>query len=227
MHDSPYDETYRCLAAAFGTEPDSLLVEYREQLSAPRPLLDIGAGQGRNSLWLARHGFEVVALEPSSVGAAAVSSAAATANLSLQVVNDTFEDHEGVPGGYGAVFAFGLVPDLDREQVGRRCAMMTAQVARGGLLMLTGFTTEDPAYERHRRAWIEIGKGSFAAPDGIDAPPGSPGMRVRTYLDPGEIRELFPGCRTIHHEEKLGPEHRHGDGPLERHGRFEYVARRP
>jgi len=49
--------------------------------------------------------------------------------------------------------------------------------------------------------------------------------RVRTFIAPGKILELFSGWKPIAHWGGLGPGHRHGDGPLERHGRFETVLR--
>ena len=49
---------------------------------------------------------------------------------------------------------------------------------------------------------------------------------VRTYLEPGELPKLFRGFSVVHYEERLGPEHRHGDGPPERHALAEAVMRR-
>ena len=47
-----------------------------------------------------------------------------------------------------------------------------------------------------------------------------------TFLEPGEIVDLFRFLEVVDHQEFLGPEHRHGDGPPERHGRAEAVLRR-
>lgn len=62
-----YDELYGRLDEAFGAEPDSLLVEHRRLLDPTRPVLDVGAGQGRHSLLLAAEGFTVEAIDPSPV----------------------------------------------------------------------------------------------------------------------------------------------------------------
>ena len=45
-------------------------------------------------------------------------------------------------------------------------------------------------------------------------------------IEPGELVQLFPGFSVLHSWEGLGPEHRHGDGPVERHGRAEAILRR-
>jgi hypothetical protein len=44
--------------------------------------------------------------------------------------------------------------------------------------------------------------------------------------DPNSILVEYAGLETIHSWEGLGPKHRHGDGPPERHGLAEAVLRR-
>ena len=61
-----------------------------------------------------------------------------------------------------------------------------------------------------------MGKGSYADDAG----------RVRTFLEPGELVELLPGFSVEHYWEGLGPEHRHGEGAPERHGKVEAVFRK-
>jgi hypothetical protein len=61
--------------------------------------------------------------------------------------------------------------------------------------------------------WDSIGKHSFGDGQG----------NLRTYLEAGQILDLFVDYRVVHHWEGLGPEHRHGDGPLERHALIEAV----
>jgi hypothetical protein len=39
--------------------------------------------------------------------------------------------------------------------------------------------------------------------------------------------DFFPGWRVHHHEEGLGPVHRHGEGPPEQHGDVVAVLGRP
>jgi hypothetical protein len=83
----------------------------------------------------------------------------------------------------------------------------------GTLVWITGFTTKDPAYPHLRATWTTVEANSFESPEG----------RVRAYLEPGQVLELFAQYSVLHHWEGLGPEHRHGDGPPERHGKFEAV----
>ena len=82
---------------------------------------------------------------------------------------------------------------------------------------MTAFTTADDGFASRRASGaVQAGRNSFA--DGRGG--------VRTYLDLGELPGLFPGFAVLHHWEGLGPEHRHGDSPPERHALSEVVLRR-
>ena len=208
-------ESYSRDPALFGTAPDSLLVDHLVLIEKEEPLLDVGAGQGRNALYLARLGYRVDTLEPSAAGAAQIAAAAARVGLTIGLINQRFEDFKPPGHSYGTALVLGLIPDLTRSQVAALLVRTGQWLAPGGLAFLTGFTTEDPSFaiwSSRRR----VGRTSFEDPLG----------RIRTFLEPGEILRLSRQFEAVVCHEGLGPEHRHGDGPLERHARFEAVLRR-
>lgn len=208
-----YNQEYLRSDALFGQDPEFSLVRHADRLIAGGTVLDIGAGQGRNALYLARRGFDVHALEPSNVAATALGDLAAREGLPLSVFTDPFGVfHPPIPF-YAGILIFGLIPDLRRGEITDLADRVRRWSSPGALLWVTAFTTEDPAYPIWKMGAEEIASRSFRRPDG----------RVRTYLEPGEILRLFPGLSQIHHWEGLGPEHRHGDGQPERHGMAEAV----
>ncbi len=210
-----YDDLYRQTPDVFGPLADPILERFTDLIDSTRPVLDIGCGQGRNSLFLARRGIAVHALDPSAEAVRTVAEGAEHQRLSIQTVHGGFDDVVPVAGGFGTILVFGLIPDLRREQVSRLAAAVEQHLGPGGLLFITAFGTWDPSYERHRSDWTEAEENSYCSLDGL----------IRTYLEPGELAALFPAMTVLHSWEGLGPEHRHGDGPLERHGRAEAVLR--
>lgn len=87
----------------------------------------------------------------------------------------------------------------------------------GSLLFITAFGTDDPSCSRLAETVGASGKNSFAPPGG----------ERRTFLEPGEVRDLFPNWRALHHWEGMGPDHRHGpDGPVHHHALIEAVLQR-
>ena len=210
-----YDDAYRSTSSYFGEAPDPLLDRFLGLVEAGAHVLDVGCGQGRNTLFLARRGRRVTAIDPSAVAIEQVTRHAAAEGVEINPVVGGFGNVDLEPQVFGAVMVFGLIPDLPGDRVKPLIGWARSKVANGGSLWLTGFTTEDPAFERHRNQWRSIDVNSFVSPDGM----------VRTYLAPGEILGSVSDAEVLHHWEGLGPEHRHGDGPVERHGRFEAIFR--
>ncbi len=61
-----WDERYRTQGYVWGLEPNVFVAELTEDLP-PGRALDLGCGQGRNAIWLARRGHEVTGIDLSPV----------------------------------------------------------------------------------------------------------------------------------------------------------------
>lgn len=216
--DESFDAAYRRSDRYFGDGPEKLLVEYREILDPGRPVLDVGAGQGRNALYLAGAGFEVDAVDPSAEAVRATSEAARREALTMRVVKAGFEELGPQAAGrtYGTICLFGLIPLLTRPQIELLMDKVKEWSDAGTVLFVTAFTDADPSFAGCSAAWRRIARNSFQDRQGV----------VRTFLAAGEAVALFPGFEILHHREGPGPEHRHGDGPVQRHELVELVLRR-
>jgi SAM-dependent methyltransferase len=212
-----FDDLYKDVIDYFGTEPDSLLVRFRGELAAGGRALDIGAGQGRNALCLARQGVAVDCIDPSEVAEDQVWPSVFGDDLPVRFFPQRFETFVPDVDYYSAVLAFGLIQELPRESIATLVERIEGWTSPGGLALVTAFTTDDPGFGEVSRTWREIGKNSFSSGAGF----------VRTFLEKNELRELFGGWETLHFWEGLGPEHRHGTGAPHRHGRVEGVFRKP
>ncbi len=212
-----YDEQYSQTKDVFGREPERILAAFESRLDRNHPVLDIGTGQGRNSLFLARRGFRVDAIDPSAVAVDALRAVAKTEQLPLRAFACGFDSFTPEVDSYGGVLLFGLVQILSRAAIDSLVGSIGRWLAPGGLLFVTAFTTADDSYARYPGDWDTVGRHSFANGRGD----------VRTFLEPGELPTLFPGFETEHHWEGMGSEHHHGDGAMERHAMAEAVLRRP
>jgi len=227
-YDSQYGETEHF----FGREPEVILRQHLSCLDPRRPVLDIGVGQGRNTLFLARHGFRIDAIDPSTVAVDTIRQKADSEKLPVRVLAWGFEDlpsgsnapewntHEGIsPFGppYGGVLVFGIIQVLSWDAIQMLEARLDRWLDARGLVYLTAFSTADASYAKYARQWRKAGSNSFASDAG----------EVRTYLEPNQILTLFKNYESVHHWEGLGPEHRHGTGPVQRHARVEAVLRTP
>jgi cyclopropane fatty-acyl-phospholipid synthase-like methyltransferase len=210
-----YDSAYSTEAALFGDAPERILEAYSGRLPRERPVLDVGAGQGRNTLTLARGGVTVDAIDPSAVAVETVSTKARAEALSVRTHQVTLESFVPPELPFGGVLLFGVLQILTHEAIARLVDTVTAWTDKGSLVFVTAFTTADPAHKQIAEVWQHLGRHSYRDPSGHE--------EIRTYFEPDEILELFGGWQSLHLWQGLGPEHHHGDGVVERHGSVEAV----
>jgi tellurite methyltransferase len=211
-----WDETYLRTAQYFGAGLEPLARDYLPSGEMLR-ILDIGAGQGRNAIPLAKAGHSLTAIDPSEVAARQVTEFAAREGLQLTAWVGDFTEYHACGAVFDAVLAIGLVPILTRDGINALRLRIGEWLTPGGRLLLTAFTVDDPSFDRCRAEWQEAARNSFVSERGS----------VRTFLERGEVLRLFKGYTILHHWEGLGGEHRHGDGPVHQHGLVELVAIAP
>jgi len=211
-----YDGTY-AQADHFGAAPSPLLEKFAEWIPTGARVLDIGAGQGRNTLPLARQGCRVTALDPSAVATETIRKAAAQEKLTIELVQRDFLDYEPI-GAFDVILCFGLIQILRYQECASLVTRLHQWLKPGGTLFLTAWHLGDPSFAKLVAEWERLGIRSFRSPNG---------KKHRLFLEQGEILKLFFRWQRVHHWEGLGPVHRHGDGAEERHGDIEAVLTRP
>lgn len=211
-----YDQVFRENAAYFGGQPAPIVQQFAPRLPAGGRILDIGIGQGRNSLPLAAAGFKVTGIDTSSVAIATVRDRAARDNLEIDLWHGSFMGYQPPAAGFQGVLCLGLLQDLDRSRGASLLYRLREWTRPGGLVFLTAWHVDDPAYPLVSQTWERTGLHSFRSRTGDS----------RTFLARGEILDLMQGWEVIHHWEGLGKEHRHGEGQIEQHGNVEFVGKR-
>jgi SAM-dependent methyltransferase len=211
-----FDETYRKASDYFGEEMTCFLEDHLDTVDQTKPVLDVGAGQGRNALGLAARGYTVHALEPSSVGTRQIEERAHKAGLTIQTIHGGVEGFNPTPGTYATVLLMGLFPCLPREQILAVVPRISDWLADEGKVMLTAHLTSDPGLPRIAAAWTRVGEHAYQNDSG----------EFRTYLKSGEVLSLFAEYKALYYWEGLGEEHRHGDGPVERHATVKAILQK-
>lgn len=214
---SSYDKEYREKPDLFGAQASKLLEEFGSIIKGGGRVLDIGVGQGRNALPLARRGLRVVGVDSSRVSIEHVRDMAQREVLPVETWQGSVFDYAADPEAFDAILVFGLLQILTRERISTLTEKIQSWVAPGGLVFLAAWHTGDPNYERINRHYQALGEHSFKGDDG----------EIRTFLAPNEVVQLFPAWEVVHHWEGLGPMHRHGDGAPEQHGDVELVVKKP
>lgn len=142
MEAEDWDARYAASAELqWGAEPNRWLV--REVAGhAPGVALDLGAGEGRNAIWLARQGWRVTAVDFSQVALETGRRLAAEAAqrsgqpLTIEWVASDVRTYQPTPGGYDLVLlAYLHLPEAQRRAVNRAAV---AGLAPGGTLLVIG-----------------------------------------------------------------------------------------
>ncbi len=131
----------------FGTEPDARVWALAGEIAEPgdKPVLDVGAGTGRNALALARRGHPVDAVEMSPKFAEIIRAAAERESLQVRVLNgDVFETMDGVRRDYALIILAEVVPDFRTTGELRGIFELAADcLAPGGQLVFNSFLARE------------------------------------------------------------------------------------
>ncbi len=151
-HWSTVEESYNNWVATrepplFGSEPDARVMSLAGDAGTPAgcPVLDIGAGTGRNSLALARLGHPVDAVEMTGKFAAILGEEARREGLNVRVLQrDVFESLDNLRTDYGLILLSEVVSDFrTTEQVRRMFELAATCLAPGAQLVFNAFLARD------------------------------------------------------------------------------------
>lgn len=133
----PWDERYALEGWAFGTEPNDFLKEEARRIP-PGRVLCVGEGEGRNAVFLAEEGFEVVGVDRSQVGLDKAQGLAQARGVSIETVLSSIEEFDLVEGEWQGIVSvfFHLPPELRR----RIHHSVVKGLSPGGVLILEAYT---------------------------------------------------------------------------------------
>jgi 2-polyprenyl-3-methyl-5-hydroxy-6-metoxy-1,4-benzoquinol methylase len=137
-----WDRRYAEAELVWSVGPNRFLVEEVESLQ-PGRALDLACGEGRNAVWLARRGWDVVAVDFSQVAVAKARRRAAHEGVSIELVCADLLQYEPAREAFDLVVILYLqIPAAERRIVLARAA---AAVAPGGTFLLVGHDTTNLA----------------------------------------------------------------------------------
>ena len=124
-------------AYAYGTAPNAHLLEQADHLSLGAKVLVPGDGEGRNGVWLARQGMDVLSVDGSAVGLDKARRIAAASNVPLKTQQADLLEWDWPEAAFdGVVSIFLHFSAADRP---RMHAAMAAALRPGGILILEAF----------------------------------------------------------------------------------------
>lgn len=138
-----WDERYQGDAYLYGKEPNDFLREMAERIPQGR-VLCLADGEGRNGVYLAALGYEVISVDSSKVGLQKAERLAHECKVSITTVVSDLSDFEIEPNNYtGIVSIFCHLPPAQRAALYTRCVQ---GLSVGGVMLIESYTPQQQAY---------------------------------------------------------------------------------
>jgi 2-polyprenyl-3-methyl-5-hydroxy-6-metoxy-1,4-benzoquinol methylase len=133
-----FNNIYATSNGEFSTEPNALLVSTMQGLSKGTAL-DIGMGQGRNTLYLARQGWKVTGIDVSDEGIAQAKRAAAQSGLQITALQQSYSEFDFGDSRWDLILvAYEPLPIAETQWVER----LQRSLRPGGVLVVETFAAD-------------------------------------------------------------------------------------
>ncbi len=140
---SMWDDRYSTPAYAYGTEPNDFLKSVAGRIPAG-PVLCLAEGQGRNAVYLASLGHDVLAVDQSSIGLARAQELAAARGVAITTQIADLSSFLIEPNKWSGIVAiFAHLPPALRAQV---FAAAVGGLAPGGAFVLEAYSPKQLEY---------------------------------------------------------------------------------
>ena len=147
-----WDERYSEEEYVYGTDPNEFLASMFKRIPKGR-VLCLADGEGRNSVFLAEQGYEVTAVDASSVGIEKGRRLAAERGVQVETIHADLGEFDIQPNHWqGVVSIFAHIPPEARRRIHRQ---VVEGLVSGGVLVLEAYTPQQ----------LEFGTGGPKVPE--------------------------------------------------------------
>ncbi len=185
-----YEKIYSKPELYWGKKPSELTKRFAE-LAPEGVALDLGMGEGRDVLYLASEGFEVIGVESTQAGVNKCERQAHEQGLNIKTVVADAREFKIAKNKYAIIVAMNLFQFMHKKEAADICSRAIAGLKRKGLFIAQTFTIDDPSYKPHKRKSHEIAPGVFRDGSGV----------IYSLYNYGELLEMSQPLRPIYYAE--------------------------
>ena len=196
-----YDRIYGAKEITYGEgQPADILVKAMEYLNHGSAL-EIGSGEGRNSLFLASEGFQVTAVDLSEVGMDKLKAKLEENNLTAEIIISDIIEFDFTTN-YDLIISTYTLFHLSKEKALALIEKIKSHTTVGGLNILTTFTEQSDFYT------LGHGENEF-------------------YCKPNQLKTLYSDWEILKYEEvEVETNNKREDGSFMVNTAAEIIARK-
>lgn len=146
-----WNERYQAPEYIFGTEPNRFLASQAHLFKPGQRVLDVACGEGRNSVWLAGLGCEVIGFDVSPLALDKARRLAASRGVEVEFREADIRAWEWEPERYDAAVCI-FIQFAEPEQRARLFRGLRDTLKPGGMLLLQGYTPAATRIQDRRAA---------------------------------------------------------------------------
>ena len=140
-----WEDRYRVPDYVFGTEPNYFLVSCKALLPRSGKALAVADGEGRNGIWLAEQGLEVLSLDFSPSAQEKARALAKQRGVTLTIAQADVHTWDYPEAAFDVVVEIFTQFSTPAERA-KKWAGMRKALKRGGLLIIQGYTPKQLQY---------------------------------------------------------------------------------
>lgn len=169
-------------------------------------ILDIGCGKGSNSIFLAKNGFEILAIDINQEHIDYLNNLSEKEKLNLVAKKENVKDFK-FNQKYSSILAINSLQFLKKSERDDVIKKIKEFIIDKGLVFISAFTTEDNSFKKFSERFQPVEENTFYS---------KKNENYRNFLNMDELKSYFTkGFEILHCEEKIVDDahplpHQHG-----------------
>ncbi len=195
--DRKYEKVHGGKALLWGLKPNFITKTSLKCLKGNK-ILDLGVGEGRDALFLAKRGFTVTGVDISAVALGVLKQKAHQQRVKLRLKHSLIEDFS-YPEKQDAIYSLNALHFIKRKDIKKVISTMKENTSENGVNVIKVFTVKDPSYPQKKNKI--------------------------TYFKENELKSFYTNWKIVHYDEYLTKLEKHGkEGKWHHHGIAELIA---
>ena len=185
----------------WGLKPHKLVINSIKYLFPNSKVLDLGCGEGKDSLFLAKKGLEVTSVDVSEVGIKKLKNIIKKEKLSIKTYILDLKSFLDSCYNFKAIFCINSLQFINQKNIISTINKIKDKTESKGFNIISSFVAKNQKQKNNILA-----KGKY-------------------FFTKGELKEIYKDWRIIFYEEKLGNWETHGE-PRHRHFIVKLIAQK-